>query len=374
MSEPNNERPRRSTRAPPKAPVNVAPEPSASGKRKTQDGDKHSAEQLEILLTSSKSHLTKMNISDVLNCENFLNLSQESKEFLVSLLPPTAFNTFRPSLPSTHVDYSITNDNVPNIDQDDAMDVDSAHEAAFAASTSTSQSTHQNRTPAFLDPAIFTSPFFSSAAQTYQDHLFSGWFAAKAQDTIKLFEEGIRLGTMHAEWKDEEWEREHTEKGQRQIDLTALAIYGYLQEHDILSYRREFPRLHITVQKDVLVESLHPRSRTLAVLIPPSTTCSLKPSLLVTDRADPEPEDHIQAMEDIADPEVLEVGILDIDGRVTRADRISALPHSPWKSFTVWRWRDDMRNDLASQILLDRGGRERYGTLSYLRAYCRDGN
>lgn len=38
-----------------------------------------------------------------------------------------------------------------------------------------------------------------------------------------------------------------------QLDFTALAKRGLLQEDDILSYRRHFPQLDVTVEKDILV-------------------------------------------------------------------------------------------------------------------------
>lgn len=66
----------------------------------------------------------------------------------------------------------------------------------------------QDCTPATLDPSIFNSPFFLSAAHTFQDHLYSGILGKKAQGEAEKFEQGVRDGTMHADWKDEVWERE----------------------------------------------------------------------------------------------------------------------------------------------------------------------
>ncbi|KAJ2985208.1 hypothetical protein NUW54_g10226 [Trametes sanguinea] len=45
-----------------------------------------------------------------------------------------------------------------------------------------------------------------------------------------------------------------------------------------------------------------------------------------------------------------------------------------WKSFTVWRWRDEMRGETELQIVQERGGRERVATLFYLRGCCLDGS
>ena len=65
------------------------------------------------------------------------------------------------------------------------------------------------RTPATLDPAVFTSPFFLSAAHTFQDHLFSGWLGKKAEADLARFLKGASDETLNAEWKDEVWAREH---------------------------------------------------------------------------------------------------------------------------------------------------------------------
>lgn len=58
-----------------------------------------------------------------------------------------------------------------------------------------------------LDPCVFTSSFFQSAALTFQDHLYSSWFSRKAKEIDEKCAQGLQDGTMHAEWKDEAWER-----------------------------------------------------------------------------------------------------------------------------------------------------------------------
>lgn len=152
--------------------------------------------------------LTRTPAQDVLSYANFLDLSPESQLRLVALLPPTAFAAFSPSVPPTHVDYA-----PPQRDgaeaapaDEDRMDIDAQ---APSGSGSGPPQGAQERTPATLDPAVFTSPFFLSAARTYQDHLFSGWFGKKARDEVAQFEAGVRAGTLHAPWKDEIWERDH---------------------------------------------------------------------------------------------------------------------------------------------------------------------
>ncbi|RPD58259.1 hypothetical protein L227DRAFT_630028 [Lentinus tigrinus ALCF2SS1-6] len=52
------------------------------------------------------------------------------------------------------------------------------------------------QTPATLDPTIFTSPFFLSAAHTWQDQLFSSWLGQKASDDFETFKKGAKDGTL----------------------------------------------------------------------------------------------------------------------------------------------------------------------------------
>ena len=49
----------------------------------------------------------------------------------------------------------------------------------------------------------------TSAAHTFQDHLFSGWLGKKAEADLARFLKGASDGTLSAEWKDEVWAREH---------------------------------------------------------------------------------------------------------------------------------------------------------------------
>ncbi|KAI0942450.1 hypothetical protein AcW1_003082 [Taiwanofungus camphoratus] len=398
MSEPSTPsgRPRRSARAPAKVPAPVAIADSSSsalGKRKLKEAGKDPAEELEHLLTSPRSKLTKMEISDILNYRNFLDLSSDSQNLLVSLLPPTAFSTFTPSIPPTHIDYSQTKTH-------DTMDVDSPTEDSLPAlSPQHHRHSNQECSRATLEPSIFHSSFFLSAARTFQDHLYAGWFGKKAQEDVARFETGVLDGSLHAEWKDEVWERDYRPRENKKakvLDLTALAKCGLLREGDVLAYHREFPHLRLVVEKDLLIESINPRSHTLTILLPRGSASRLHSSLLVSDHQDP--DDNTLEMEDIADPGVLETGILDVDGRVSRADKYVAdrgdlnaplrngpsvtssmsnaggppITHHAWKSFTVWRWTEETRNAVEMQLLQERGGRERFGSLFYLRVYCHD--
>jgi len=355
----------------------------ANGKRKAREAEKDTGDNFERLLTSSKSKLTKIDLLDLLNYENFLDLSPDSQDLLVSLLPPTAFSTFRPSISPTHIDYAAPNPTSISTYLDlNANQVDGTLATGSSYQSSpTPQKDHPEQSIGTLDPTTFTSPFFLSAARTFQDHLYSGWFAKKAREDVAQFEAGVRDGSLHAEWKDQVWEREHPPGKERakSLDLTALVKRGFLREGDVLCYRRNFPFLQLVVEKDILIDSIQGRNHTLSVLVPSETIRSLPPPLLLVGQQGPEPKDHIQFIEDIADPVVLEDGLLDIDGRVRRAERHPATAdahttsNTSWKSFTVWRWRDEMRDEAETQSLQERGGRERVGSLFYLRAYCSAG-
>ncbi|EMD35791.1 hypothetical protein CERSUDRAFT_106500 [Gelatoporia subvermispora B] len=382
-------RPRRTARPSAKVAAAATPSSSASNtprKRKVQDPEKTSTNKLEYLLTNPKSKLTQLDISDALNYSNFLDLSQESQDSLVSLLPPTAFTTHQSTVSPTHVDHP------------------AAESAENCAQTSAGPSNTGNMvqecTTATLEPAVFTSAHFLSAAHTFQDHLYSGWLTQKAADDIARFEEGVRAGTMHAEWKDEEWDAEHEQKtsagkGKKAgpANLALLAQHDVVKEGDVLSYRREFPHLQITVEKDMLVQSINPRTHALTVHLLPATAQSLPTAVLVAGQE--APVANMLAIEDVSDPEELEAGVLDVDGRVGPGERSHPRPESfkptaglvtatievpqtqviptarirAWKAFTVWRWRDEMRDAVDLQIVQERGGRERVGTLYYLREH-----
>lgn len=195
-----SDRPRRSTRTQAKPAVIVAPASPTEKKGKQRDPEA----QLDYLLTNSRSKLTTVDISvsllhllrrdtsietrsallqDVLNYENFLNLSEESRELLGSLLPPTAFVTCTQTVDPTH--------------------------PSGGAAAPVASSPDFERSPATLDPTFFTSPFLLSAAHAWQDHVYSGFFSNKSQDTLAKYADGAHAGTLHAEWKDDAWTREH---------------------------------------------------------------------------------------------------------------------------------------------------------------------
>ncbi|PIL34284.1 hypothetical protein GSI_03059 [Ganoderma sinense ZZ0214-1] len=393
-SDGTSARPRRSTRTPAKTPVKAAgaavppgpPEsPVQAAKRKARDTEKSPAEKLEYLLTNSKSKLTKIDISDSINYNNFLELSEEAQERLCALLPPTAFTTYVPSVSPSHPDGPPSQE--PG--STDAMDVDEAPVL---------------RNPAMLDPTVFTSSFFLSAAHTWQDHLVSNWLGKKASDDLEKFRQGARDGTLHADWKDELWELDHSpetvtasrsrkKQAKAELDLTALVKRDLLQAGDVLAYKRTFPHMKVTVEKDLLVDTINANSQTVNFLLLPGVQPSLNPSLLVVGSR--EYDGKLLSIEDIADPVALERGVLDVDGRVSYSDKYeddtascpethtqsggvpdelrNAIAVRAWKSFTVWRWREEMQGQVEMQLVQERGGRERVATLFYLRGCCANG-
>ncbi|KAI0781631.1 Asx homology domain-containing protein [Irpex lacteus] len=372
-----NERPRRSARATGKSAGAVAspatPTPSSS-KRKTRD--------LDHLLTHSLSKLTNVDISDVINYENFLKLSEESQQQLCSLLPPTAFTTFQPSLDGYH----------PAALSKTSPDADKS-----------ASSTSEQRSPTTLDPTLFSNAFFLSGAMTFQDHLFTGWLSRKAKEDVDQYEQGVTAGSMHAEWKDEQWTREHPlrQRGKLRsvfytlhfnvykvivlysstvLDLVNLVKRSLLQEGDIITYRRTFSSIGITVEKELLVYKINPLSHALDLLLQPGETPLLPKELTVADPSPPKPP--TLTMEGIMSSAELEEGVLEVTKQIppevlSSANRLSyttaaggaqdtVVAGRAAKAATIWRWRDEVKVDLGLQFSLDRGGRDTLGTVYYL--------
>ncbi|KAE9410434.1 hypothetical protein BT96DRAFT_1011975 [Gymnopus androsaceus JB14] len=314
----------------------------------------------DVLLKSPKSMLTTMDISDIINSTSWELLSSESRTHLSKLLPPTAFSDFKTVLDDAGHPSRAAKELDPN-----SMVVDAPQ------SSSSSHSADQ------VLLSVFTDPHFLAAAHTFQDHLYSGWLKDDFKAKVTKYEEGIVDGTLAAPWKDEEWEREHRldendastsspakarKTGAKTVNPADIRIYD-LAKHsvirvgDILSYKRNFTVLDITVEKDVMVHAINTQGRSLTVLLESGTTQHLPPYLLM-----PDPPDAVAPMQsmDITSPSMLETGILDLDGRVERAKRPNG---NAWKILTVYRWREDGVSSMDD----NRGGRESHGTLHYLR-------
>ncbi|RDB24081.1 hypothetical protein Hypma_008562 [Hypsizygus marmoreus] len=356
------DRPRRSTRPPARLQAAATPPPTsapaARPKRKTQDAEPF--DQLQFLLKNPKSTLTSMDISDLINAASFNMLSPESQEMLKALLPPTAFLSFKRTIDPDHPSAS------------DSMDVDQ-----LTPSASTSRT---------LDMTVFTDSHFLAAAHTLQDHIYSDWMSDAHAARVKKYEDGIRDGTLAAAWKDEIWERNNisstmlrpvisngqaapsnhvAESNARageaaEIKLVTLAKHGVLRVGDIIAYKRNFSGLDIQIEKDAIIQSIHPKTYALTVLFEPGTTKYLPAHLLTPIPAEPSAPTQSAT---ITSPSMLETGMLDIDGRVERARRPNG---NAWKCFTVWRWRGEP-GDMEVLGEGGRGGRESHGTLFYLR-------
>jgi len=184
---------------------------------------------------------------------------------------------------------------------------------------------------------------------------------------------------MAAPWKDEVWERDNPALeaieldvapsaslsvgragGASEVKLYTLAKKGIIRVGDVIAYKRTFATSEV-VEKDVIVQSIHPKTYALTILTQPGPVKYLPPHLL----ADPpeEPDAPTLSMT-ITSPTMLETGLLDTDDRMERARRPNG---NAWKCFTVWRWR---RGDAGGGNWREgdeRGGRENHGTLFYLR-------
>ena len=144
------------------------------------------------------------------------------------------------------------------------------------------------------------------------------------------------------------------------------------------------------------VDSINPTSHTITFLLSPGTRTPLHPTLLVSGSGSHAVDEDktTLSMDDIADPIALERGVLDVDGRVSSPRKyeqdVAACPNAltatgapseelkdliavrAWKAFTLWRWREEMRDQVEAQLLQERGARERVATLFYLRG-CASG-
>ncbi|KAJ7746438.1 Asx homology domain-containing protein [Mycena maculata] len=337
--------PRRSNRKP--KPTQREPPPAAENvplKRKAKE-DVDPAEQLHFLLQNSKSRLTKMNISDLINANSWNILSPDSQSRLAAFLPSTAFRSFQPTLGSDHPAAG------------DLMTVDSSESGP-------------------IDTSLFTDAHFLAAARTFQDHLYSNWLSDAHAEKVSKYTQGIQDGSLAAPWKDEVWERDNqTEEATMpnaanshsssmlageasELKLGDLAKNSVLREGDVLAYKRNFTNLNTFVEKDVIVQRIDPRNHSLTVLVEPGTTRDLPAHLLMPGPSGPSAPTRTMT---IASPTQLESGLLDIDGRVERTKRPNG---NAWKALTLWRWNGDALGTDGGR----RGGREDHGTLFYLRA------
>lgn len=166
--------------------------------------------------------------------------------------------------------------------------------------------------------------------------------------------------------------------------LAELVRCGAIKVGDVLSFKRRFILAGFTVEKDALVHTAHPKTGALTLFTTAGPARALPPALLVRN---PDP-DAVPAPESLALREMhvssatqIEHGLTDLDGRLPRSAHAAG---NAWKSVNLWRWPaglDDgaeweggggpMDEETLEQAtlagLMERGGRECFGTLFYLR-------
>ncbi|KZP29923.1 hypothetical protein FIBSPDRAFT_851091 [Athelia psychrophila] len=211
---------------------------------------------------------------------------------------------------------------------------------------------------------IFHDSHFVAAANTFQDHIFSGWRSEAQADLLARFDQGVRNGTVHAPWKDEVWESTNPPESTllageaAEQDLRYIIESSLLKVGDILAYKRTFSNVgRSTVEKDALIEFIDPRTSAITVFVQPGLA-PLPRALQEHNPPDPTPPTQSMTITSLSQ---LENGLLDLEGRVGKADR----PYeNTWKHISLWRWpQGAWEGDFA----LLRGGRECHGTLFYLR-------
>ncbi|KAF8987865.1 hypothetical protein BDZ89DRAFT_1152585 [Hymenopellis radicata] len=300
---------------------------------------------VQYLLQNPKSQLTKMDIGEILKAEAWTMLSPDSQAVLSTLLPPTAFHDYKSYIDSPHPKGS---------------------------------SSTQSSSSGVLDLAVFKDSHFNSAARTFQDHIFSGWKTETQAGKVQRYIAGIRDGSLSAPYKDEVWEKDNgvlapipSPVTAQTNDSAASARAGQAAGVKLERYggccgaqgwrcnllQETFLWLDVVVEKDVVIQSLNPRTRAVTVLLPGSTMQYLPADLL--SRTPGDPDDSMSSIE-FTGPSMLENAILDMDGRVEKNKRPNG---NAWKTLTIWRWREDD----AAESAEERWGRESHGTLFYIR-------
>ncbi|KAL5500997.1 hypothetical protein ACEPAH_9384 [Sanghuangporus vaninii] len=358
---------------------------SKGAQGKTRTGKSSSAEgnlyDIDFILTNPKSPLVAMDISDVINYGSWMALSPESRERFCKLLPSTAFGERMHDLDDFH----------PSRRQDGNQKADLYSKDVNTFQTSQTSSYQMDS----LDPSFFKEPHFESAARTFQDHLFTGWFTSAHRELVEKHLSGIRAGSLHAPWKDEVWDRDHPEvverladadessnpivlgnekrrakeRGASEFDL--LVRKGFMKQGDIITFKHKFATLGITIEKDALISAIHPKTSAITLASSVGMTQCLSPALLA-----PFPNDsadmHTLREMTVLNAAQLVTALLDIDGRIPRDQRPRM---DSWKTLTVWQWTADMELEALSPdeaMLLERGGRQSLGTLFYLRGQAAD--
>ncbi|EJD00461.1 uncharacterized protein FOMMEDRAFT_127124 [Fomitiporia mediterranea MF3/22] len=340
------------------------------------------------MLTNPKSRLTGMDISDVINYGAWLALSPESRASLCKLLPRTAFGEQSQELDESHPSRRSLQENISSTPYkiDDSVQTDQP--AGSLDELAPVQEQH-------LDPSFFKDPHFESAARTFQDHLFSGWFTPAHRELVERHHLGVRDGSLYAPWKDDLWDQDHPEdhneadeegsmqdpsdsigtrnerRKSKESELSPLVRKGFLKQGDVISFRHKFLGCGLAIEKDALISAIHPKTSALTLTASSGTTRDLPSALLIPNPNGPADLSSLREVH-VSTPTQLVTALLDIDGRIPREHRPRI---NAWKMITNWQWSVEMESQGISPeeaMLLDKGGRECLGTLFYLRGQALD--
>jgi len=226
-------RPKRTAKPP--AAFDPSAAETASKKRKRSPKPPKSAQDIaDDLLRNPKSRLTTMDMRSVINAHTWSALSSDSRAILATMLPPTALPFFVAEPDETHPAHARTPSTSANAPLVPDLEIDSS---------------------------FLTCPFFEAAMRTFQDHIFSGYFAREHEQELNAYEQGLRDGTLHAAWKDDAWEHDHPAAEEKrpilaEVSLTELARAGVLREGDTLVHANG---------KGATVREVHRRTSALIV-------------------------------------------------------------------------------------------------------------
>jgi hypothetical protein len=117
------------------------------------------------------------------------------------------------------------------------------------------------------------------------------------------------------------------------------------------------------------IDSIHPKTHAITVLIPAGNVTHLPDYILAPSHTETLPSasegydaNQLLRQATVTSPTQLEQAVLDVGGRLEGLKRGA----NAWKNFTVWRQNENV--GVISQEGMRRGGRENHGTLYYLRS------
>ncbi|KAG8882998.1 hypothetical protein FRB97_007371 [Tulasnella sp. 331] len=277
-------------------------EPSTSATKIGSAKRPRAPPKLDYLLSDPKSKLCYMEITEVINANTWSMLSEDARNRLSALLPPTSFWNFMSEVDPSHPSRS----SKVNRSAEDRMEVD-----------------YLPRSAAFLKDDFMSCQFLHAATNQFQDHIFSSYFTEEHHKKVEAFQQALKDGSAHVPWKDDAWAQDHGEddvsqpttavqgSSKRNVmtanndrcdyppslsicelntlvatlspysvlfpSLRELAAHEYLRVGDVISYNRAFGKLRhsVTVKKDLLVQSIDPDSLSVTFLLAPSSLTSL---------------------------------------------------------------------------------------------------